>query len=66
MVNPWFIHGLRGFMASTYGSDVQRCSSQAQAVVQLPTPFHPELQEGPDIAGPILSGKVDENDTATI
>ena len=53
-------------MASTYGSDVQRCSSQAQAVVQLPTPFHPELQEGPDIAGPILSGKVDENDTATI
>jgi hypothetical protein len=24
------------------------------------------LQEGPDIAGPILSGKVDENDTETI
>lgn len=65
--NPWLIHGLRGFMASTYGSDVQRCSfCQTQAVVQLPTPFHPELQEGPDIAGPILSGKVDENDTETI
>lgn len=66
MVNPW-ASGLHGFHLWFRCSTVLILSDfSAQAVVQLPTPFHPELQEGPDIAGPIFSGKVDENDTETI